>query len=123
MTRIETIQLNAGLQSKELKVKFLTAPQYAALIGLKRTMNAYLNEMYEDEQALAKDMDVKSVGNNFETQDEAFFDKLKEIQKKPFDPKELNFIALDDFKNFTNDLDFESGAYLAEFLLTSNGKE
>lgn len=117
MKRDKAIELNGALQDKELKVKFLTGPQYASLIELKRPLVRYLNEMGESEKELADEMKVVIGPRGFETLDENFLGKLKEIQKPEFTPKELNFISMEEFKSWTNEVDFNTGSILAEYLL------
>ena len=119
MTRIEAMQLSISLSDKGLKVKHLSATEYASLIELRRPIMKYLNEMSENEITLAKEMDIsQDQDGNFDSKDKGFLDKLKLIQAKEFTPKELNFIPMDTFKKFTDEVDFSTGAILSDWLLT-----
>jgi len=119
LKREQAMQLNGALSDKELKVKFLSGPQYASLIGLKRPLTKYLSEMGENEKALAEEMNITIGHNGFISDDKNFLDKLKEIQKVEFTPKELNFIPMEEFKKWTDEVDFNTGSILAEYLLKS----
>jgi len=121
MNRAEALALNTALNQKELKVKNLTGAQYVSLIGLKRPLVKYLNEIGEEEQELFKSHDVVTDADLMsKATDKTFQDKLKLIQSPEFTPKEVNFIALDEFKKFTDEVDFASGSVLAEYLLVKS---
>lgn len=113
MTRQYAIALNICLSHKELKVKFLSGPAYASLIELKRPLVKYLSDMGEDEKMLMTELGITDFGSD----DKGFKEKMSEIQKREFSPKELNFIPSDEFKRFTDEADFNTGATLAEYLL------
>lgn len=118
MTRPDAINLNYAFMNQALKVKFLTGPSYAILIEFKRSLSRYITEMAEKEKTLAEDYkEVKVVDGQFDTKDESFLNKLKEIQKKEFTHGEMNFMSLDEFKKFTDEVDFNTGTVLSEFIL------
>jgi len=118
MKRDEAVNLNAALMAQGLKVKYLTSTSYADLLELKRPLQRYISEMSEDELSLAKDMDIPLRENGFSTNDKSFIEKLRVIQGKEFAPNKLNFIPIEEFKKFTDELDFGVSSILAEYLLT-----
>lgn len=126
MNRVDSISLNNALATQGLKVKHLSSTNYVSLINLKRSLATYLNNMGADEKILFNDfgLDESMTGEEFAEarKDKAFSDKLDLIQKKEFEPRELKFIPIEEFKKFTDDVDFIVGSTLAEYLL-SDGKE
>lgn len=118
MKRSEAINLNVALSNQGLKVKNLSGANYFSLICLKKPLAKYLNEMAEDEQTLLKDHGVVTQEDLSEKlKDKSFSEKWEAIHAKDFEVKELNFIPLDEFKKFTDEVEFSVGAILAEYLL------
>lgn len=121
MDRSTSFNLNYVLHKEGLKVKHLSATNYVSLIGLKRSLQKYLNEMGEEEKILFKDHGLKEDATQEQVDDILkdinIKEKLKVIQSKNFEPKELNFIPIEEFKKFTDDVDFIVGSTLAEYLL------
>lgn len=118
MKRIDAIALNVALSTKELKVKYLDTGNYVKLLALKRPLNKFLNDMQEEEAELCRGFDVlpEDLGKKcFE--DKSFREKTLAIQAKEFEPKELNFLTLEEFEKFTKEVDFGPASVLAEYLL------
>lgn len=118
MKRIDAIALNVALSTKELKVKYLSTENYVKLLALKRPLNKYLNEMQESEADLCSSFDIpgEELGKKC-AEDKSFREKIEAIQKKDFEPKELNFLTLEEFEKFTKEVDFGPASVLAEYLL------
>lgn len=118
MKKIEALTLNTALNNEHLKVKNLTGAQYVSLIGIKRPLARYIDEMNDKERGLYKDHGIINDADLAEKlRDRAFKEKLEAIQADLFEPKEVNFIPLDEFKKFTDEVDFATGSVLAEYLL------
>lgn len=117
MKRSDAIELYNALLTKGLLVKHLSTGSYASLIEFKRPLKRYIDEMGEDEKSLAEEMGVEPVENRWPLNNKDFAEKFKVIQSKEFTPKVLNFIPADEFKKWTDEIDFGPASILADFLL------
>lgn len=122
MKRAKAIQVSNALTNPELKVKFLSGAHYVQLLGFKRPLTKYLDEMGESEKELFKEYGIV---NNITV--EEYEEKLKDepslkekidlIQAKEYEPKEVNFIPMEEFKKFVDGVSVGTSEILAEFLL------
>lgn len=119
MKRTDAMSLNMALHNEGLKVKFLSSSSYVELIGFKRTLQKYISEMVQSEQELFKAYEITDVEQvaDIKKADKSFLEKLKAIQAQDFEPKTMNFIPIDEFKKFTDEVDFGPASILAEYLL------
>lgn len=118
MKRADAISLNAALSTEGLKVKYLDTGNYVKLLALKRPLTKYINEMAEEERDLCKGFEIATEDfvKKYKS-DKSFREKADMIQGKEFQPKELNFLNLEEFEKFTKEVDFGVGSILAEYLL------
>lgn len=119
MKRTEAMALNISLHTEGLKVKYLSSSAYVELIGLKRPLAKYIDNIVEEEQELCKAYDLSNAGEIAEKKktDKSFAEKLEAIQAPEFQLKNRNFIPADEFKKFTDEIDFGTASILAEYLL------
>jgi hypothetical protein len=118
MNRIETIELRSSLTSKELRAKHLSGNDLVSLSYLKKEMASYFETMADAEQEAAKAEGVKqdAQGNFIIGDNTGFEKKLKEIQKVPFESKNLNFIDSETIAKFVSDTDVNTALVIIEHL-------
>lgn len=118
MKREQAMSLIMALNTEGLKVKYLSSDSYVSLLSLKRPLQKYINEMAEEEYELCKGYEIPySEMTKRSNSDKSFREKVDAVQSKEFTPKELNFIPIDQFKKFTDEIDFGPASILAEYLL------
>jgi len=121
MNRREVMELNTGLEkSGNLKAKHLSNPSFIALLWLRRSMGVYKKEMGENEMECAKAFGAEVTQAGIvppKDSEKEFWEKLTEIQKMEFNPKELNFIPMEEFRKWTEDSDTGVSLTLAQFLM------
>lgn len=132
MKRKDASELDMALKKPGLKSKHLSTENFNKLIPIGRTLGRYLDEMGEDEKKVfdAYDIGITQQGPVFPegiSKDErkAFNSKMDKIHEKDFtptkpnggDPLEFNFIPLEEFRKWTEEVDTGVALVLAEFLL------
>lgn len=122
MKKDKAITFHNALQNPGLKVKFLSATNYVSVLSIKRPLTTYMNEMSENEKDLfaAYNVPLTLTIDDLEEKkksDASFKEKLDLLYSKEFEPKETNFIPIDEFKKFVDDVSLGVSEVLAEFLL------
>lgn len=117
----KALTFNEALNSKGLLIKHLNGEQYSKLIEVKRPLVRFIDQIMEDRNELFKAYDLKP-GDKF-PQDPSFTEKMKVIDERTFEPKHSGFIAMPEFKKFTNEVDLWVGAVLSEYLLKNEQEE
>src|SRR5882762_2996482 len=111
MNRQQAIGLANGLFSQSLKPKVLSTDNYISVHLIKIKLKKYLNEMVELENQLNEDYELDLINGEFpkpqkednEEKKKAYNDfksKLKTIQGQEITIDKLNFIALEEFRNW-----------------------
>ena len=125
----ESIELSQATSHKDLKGKHLSSGNFFDLLALKKKLKDHFEIIIEAEKELAKEYGAIEVGNQWTIQDSTgkkdekahleFDKKLNEIHKE-FNPDEynvkLNFIAQDEFKKWTDEVELAFAAILFEHL-------
>lgn len=123
MNSIQCSNLLSILADKNLKGKHLSADNFFGVIALKKKVNDFIKTVIESEQELMKEykatLEEKDGRTFYKCDDPEFFKKLGEIQSKQHELPDIkfNFIPAKEFKDFTNDIDLDSAAMIAEHLL------
>lgn len=123
MNRREVIEIDTALgKSANLKAKHLSNTSFTALLWFKRNMESYKKDMSENELECAKAFGAEITQAGIsppkdEAEAKAFWEKVNEVHKANFHPKELNFIPLEEFRNWTEDSDTGVSLTLAQYLM------
>ena len=127
MKRHEVINLSQALSDKGFKAKHLSNESYVGLTWLKRDISKWRTQAGEAETALIDDFKevvemtqagIMPLKDAKEDDVKNFYAKLLDVQKSmTFNPKQLNFIPVDEFRKAVEDADSEVSFTLAEYLL------
>src|SRR5689334_18845253 len=109
MKKDKAINFHNALQNQGLKVKFLSASSYVDILSIKRPLTTYMTEMSANEKELfeAYNIPLNITIDELEEKkksEPSFKEKIDALYTTEFQPKKINFIPMDEFKKFVDDV-------------------